>query len=41
VPIGPHEVVFRHPQMGEQRHAITVTLAAPARLSVNLRRQEP
>jgi hypothetical protein len=38
VPIGPHEVVFRNPQFGEQRHAVTVTLAAPARLSVNLRR---
>lgn len=36
--IGPHEVVFRHPQLGEQRHAVTVTLAAPARLSVDLRK---
>lgn len=34
--IGPHEVLFRHPQLGEQRHAVTVTLAAPARLSVDL-----
>ena len=27
VPIGPHEVVFRHPQFGEKRHAISVTLS--------------
>jgi hypothetical protein len=40
IPIGPHEILFRHPQLGEQRHAVTVTLAAPARLSVNLRRQQ-
>jgi hypothetical protein len=37
VAIGPHEVVFKHPQFGEQRHAVSVTLAAPARLSVNLK----
>jgi hypothetical protein len=39
VTIGPHEIVFRHPELGEQRHAITVTLAAPARLSVDLRKK--
>jgi hypothetical protein len=38
VSIGPHEVVFRHPQFGEQRHAATVTLAGPTRLSVDLRK---
>ncbi len=38
IPIGPHEILFRHPQLGEQRHAVTVTLTAPTRLSVNLRR---
>jgi serine/threonine protein kinase len=37
VPIGPHEIVFRHPQLGEKRHAISVTLAAPARLSVDMK----
>jgi len=36
--IGPHEVLFRHPQLGEQRHAVTVTMKAPARLSVDLRK---
>lgn len=38
VRIGPHEVVFKHPELGEQRHAVSVTLSSPARLSVNLTR---
>jgi hypothetical protein len=38
VPIGPHEIVFRHPQLGEQRHAVTVTQAAPVRVSVDMRK---
>jgi serine/threonine protein kinase len=37
--VGPHEIVFRHPELGEQKHAITVTAAAPARLSVDLRKK--
>ena len=37
VPIGPHEVVFRHPQYGEKRHAISVTLRTPVRLSVDMK----
>lgn len=36
--IGPHEIVFRHPQLGEQRHAVTVTMKAPARVSADLRK---
>ena len=36
---GPHEIVFRHPELGEQRHAITVTTNAPARLSVDMRKK--
>jgi hypothetical protein len=39
VSVGPHEVLFRHPDLGEQRHAITVTAASPARLSVDLRKK--
>jgi len=39
VAVGPHEVIFRHPELGEQRHAITVTAASPARLSVDLRKK--
>ncbi len=36
VAIGAHEVVFRHPQLGEKRMAVTVTLATPARVSVDM-----
>ena len=39
VPIGTHEVVFRHPQLGEQRLTATVTAATPARLSVDMRKK--
>jgi hypothetical protein len=39
VAIGPHEIVFRHPDLGEQKHAATVTLNATARLSVDLRKK--
>jgi hypothetical protein len=39
VPIGTHEVVFRHPQLGEQRYTTTVTAATPARLSVDMRKK--
>jgi hypothetical protein len=37
IPIGPHEVVFRHPQFGEKRHAISVTMSGPTRLSVDMK----
>ena len=37
--IGSHEIVFRHPDLGEQRHAATVTLNSPARLSVDMRKK--
>jgi hypothetical protein len=38
LPIGPHEVVFRHPQFGERRQAISVTAGSPVRLSVDMRK---
>jgi hypothetical protein len=37
VPIGPHEIVFRHPQFGEKRHAVSVTMSGPTRVSVDMR----
>jgi hypothetical protein len=37
VSIGSHEVVFRHPQLGEKRQAISVTLGAPVRVSVDMK----
>jgi len=39
VALGQHEVVFRHPDLGEQRFTPTVTLNAPARVSADLRRK--
>lgn len=37
VPIGPHEIVFRHPQFGERRQAVSVTAGAPVRVSVDMK----
>lgn len=37
-PIGPHEIVFRHPELGERRAIVLVTLKQPARVSVDLRK---
>jgi len=37
--VGPHDFVFRHPELGEQHHTVMVTLKAPARLSVDLRKK--
>jgi hypothetical protein len=37
VPIGPHEIVFRHPELGEKKQAISVTAATPVRVSVSMK----
>jgi PEGA domain-containing protein len=39
LPIGAHEVIFRHPDLGEQRQAITVSLKSPVRVSVDMRKK--
>jgi hypothetical protein len=39
LPIGPHEFVFRHPEFGERRYAISLTAAEPLRLSVDMTRR--
>lgn len=36
ITIGTHEVVFRHPDLGEQRRTITATTAGPNRIAVDL-----
>jgi hypothetical protein len=41
VAIGPRNVLFRHPQFGEQHHTVMVTLKGVARLSVDLRNSRP
>ena len=38
VSIGTHDVLFRHPELGEQRHAVTVTLTGPARVSAQFKK---
>jgi PEGA domain len=38
VPIGTHELVFRHPQLGERRQAVTVKAQTPTRIGVDLRK---
>jgi hypothetical protein len=36
VPVGNHEVVWRHPKLGERRQTVAVTAQAPARVGVDL-----
>jgi hypothetical protein len=38
VPIGTHEVVFRHPELGERVVSTTVTVTTPARVIVDMRK---
>jgi serine/threonine-protein kinase len=38
LPIGSHQLVFRHPSLGERRQDVLITAGAPARLSVDMRR---
>lgn len=39
LPIGVHDVMFRHPELGERRYRVAVTLKAPVRISVDMRAQ--
>ena len=36
IPVGSHEVIWRHPQLGERRQTVVVTLKAPVRLVMDL-----
>ena len=38
-PIGTHQVVFRHPDLGERRESVVITLLQAARLGVDLRKK--
>ena len=40
VHVGTHEVVFRHPELGERRQTVTVSLKTPARVSVDMRKPQ-
>jgi hypothetical protein len=35
VPIGTHEIVWRHPQLGERRRTVAVTAISPTRIGVD------
>jgi serine/threonine protein kinase len=39
LPIGPHEIIFKHPDLGEQKYAAVVSLKAPVRVSVDMRQK--
>jgi hypothetical protein len=36
-PVGTYEIVFRHPQLGERRENVLVTLRQPVRLGIDMR----
>jgi hypothetical protein len=38
LPLGPHEIIWRHPQLGERRQTVVVTLNGPVRLVMDLRK---
>ena len=38
LPIGSHEIVWKHPQLGERRQTVTVTASMPARIGVDFSR---
>ena len=37
-PIGRHDIVLRHPELGERRRTVTLTTNGPNRISVDMRR---
>jgi hypothetical protein len=37
--IGTHEVVFRHPDLGERRETVVIAVGKPARIGVDLRKK--
>jgi hypothetical protein len=39
ITIGPHEMVFRNPELGEQRRVVNVTSQSPARVSIDMTRK--
>ena len=38
-PIGRHEIVFRHPELGERRQSVTLGLLEPVRLGIDMRKK--
>jgi hypothetical protein len=40
VTVGTHEVMVRHPEFGERRQTVTVSLKSPARVSIDMRKPQ-
>ena len=38
IPVGTHDLMFKHPDFGERHESVIVTLTKPARISVDLRK---
>lgn len=38
IPIGTHELLFRHPELGEQRKTVTIGAQGPVRVGVDMRK---
>jgi hypothetical protein len=38
ITIGPHDVLFRNPQFGDKHQAVSVTMNAPVRLSIDMKK---
>jgi hypothetical protein len=36
LPLGPHQVVFRHPDLGERRQEVVITLQGPNRIAADM-----
>ena len=41
VTVGPHEVTFRHPEFGEEHHAVTIAAGTPVKLDVKFKTEAP
>jgi hypothetical protein len=37
--VGSHEVIFRHPELGERREVVVIAVGKPARVGVDLRKK--
>ncbi len=38
LPIGSHDILWRHPQLGERRQTVTVTAKTPLRLVMDFKK---
>jgi len=38
LPIGNHDIVWKHPELGERRRTVTVTASSPTRIGMDFRK---